>query len=293
MIELDAIGVRVRVHALALLLPALGFALGLRAEMPALLLSLTVHETGHLIAARLARVRVEALTVTPFGCGLRLGNIYALSPGQILAASAGGPLASLLLAFADGALAHWRLLSSGFALCLLRITLLLTLFNLLPALPLDGGRMLYALTAPRLGRQRAARLGARLGRAVALCLVAGTAWLWASTGRLNITLPACAAFIVAGVEADLRALGDAVPAPLLHLLKASDAPLPIRLYAVSDDYPVLKAVRAAAPNAAAVYALFRNGGFTGLVDERAALALAVQRPDARIGDAKKARFRTA
>ena len=145
MIELRLAGVPVSIHPLMVLLPPLGMALGMKGDLASLLVSLTVHEAGHLMAARLSGVRVAGLSVMPFGCGIQLGNLYALSPGQVLSVSAGGPMASLGLLFVDAALAHWGLLSPAFALSLLRITLALLLFNLLPALPLDGGRMLYAL----------------------------------------------------------------------------------------------------------------------------------------------------
>ena len=55
----------VRVHALALLMLALSYALGARAELTAMLAALFLHEGGHLLAARSLRVRVEALDLMP------------------------------------------------------------------------------------------------------------------------------------------------------------------------------------------------------------------------------------
>lgn len=286
MIEVRVGGARLSAHPLALLLPLLGLALGQGEAIPALLLSLAIHEAGHLAAARLARVRVAAMTATPFGCGLQLGNLYALSPAQTLAVSIGGPLASLALLLADGALAHWGLLSPAFALALLRITLTLLLFNLLPALPLDGGRMLYAATARRLGRERAARLGARIGCAVAFSLMALTLWLWFRTRRFNVTLPACALFMLKGISEDRRALTDAVPASLLNALKTSDAPIPMRLCAVNADTPVHRALRVATPDAATLYAVFQDERLAYLLDERAVIRTAIERPASHIADIK-------
>ena len=287
MIELRVGHTRVLVHPLAALLPLLGLALGSGDALPALLLSLAVHEAGHLLAARLAGVRISAMTVTPFGCGLQLGNLYALSPGQTFAVSAGGPLASFALLFADGALCHWGLLSPAFAADLLRITLALMLFNLLPALPLDGGRMLYALTAKRLGRERAARLGAALGYLVALGLGVLTLWLWVDTHRFNVTLLACALFILKGIAEDRRALTDAIPASLLNALSTSDVPVPMRLCAVNGDMPVIRALRHASPDAATLYAIYEGEALTGLADERELLSLALKNTCAPVVDIKK------
>lgn len=291
MIELRASGVRVYIHPLAALLPLLALALGLHTEVPALLLSLFAHEAGHLLSARLARVRVEAMTATPFGCGLQLGNLYALSAWQTFAVAAGGPLASLQLILIDVALARWGVVSPAFALSLLRVTLALLLFNLLPALPLDGGRMLYALTSRRLGRERACRLAARIGYAVSLALLAGTVWLFIHTRRFNLTLPACAAFMLAGIAEDRRALCDAIPVSLLNALKPTGAPIPMQLCAVCDDYPILRALRYAAPDAATLFAVYRAGVLAALVDERALLDLALEQPGATVSAALKNRPR--
>lgn len=293
MIELHVGHARVRAHPLALLLPLLGAAMGLKLEVCALILSLTCHEAGHLLAARLCNVRVEALTVMPFGCGIRLGNLYALSAPQTLAVAAGGPLSSLLLLFLDGALAQWGWLSPAFALSLLKITLRLLLFNLLPALPLDGGRMLYALSSKHLGRSRAASLGARTGHAVAAGLVVVSVALWARTRQFNLTLPACAVFIVAGVAEDRRAMSEALPLSMLNAMKSSDKPIPMRLCAVPGDYPAFKALRQAASDAATLYAVYQNDALAAFVDERELLGLALRDPNACVIDAIKDRLRYA
>lgn len=293
MIELRLSRVRLNIHPLAALLPSLGMLLGLGAEIPALMLSLLVHESGHFIAARLVRVRICALTVMPFGCGLQLGNVYALSPGQLFAVSAGGPLTSLLLLLTDGALVHWGMLSPTLALALLRVTLALLLFNLLPALPLDGGRMLYALTSRWLGRDRAVRLCAQLGYGMAATLVVCALWLWRQTHRFNLTLPACAVFILKGISDDKRALGDAPSESLLNTLNPREAPVPLRLWAVSDDYPALKALRCAVPNTASAYAVYQGGLLRCVVDETALLRLAIDHPEATVGEAAKKQPRIA
>ena len=282
MIELTVCGAQVRIHPLALLLPLLAAALGLGEGVLALLVSLLLHESGHLLAARLARVRVESLSATPFGCGLQLGNLYALSPGQTLAVSAGGPGMSLLVLLADGALAHWGLLSPAFAGTLARVTLALFLFNLLPALPLDGGRMLYALTSKRLGRARSARLAANLGYGVAACLCAIGVWQLIRVRQFNPTLPACALFMLKGISEDRQALSDALPTSLLDALKPARDPVPMRLVAVSADTAAMKALRHLTPDAATLFAVYRGQTLATFMDEREVLRLALHRPDAPI-----------
>ena len=124
----------VRVHALALLMLALSYALGARAEMTAMLTALFLHEGAHLLAARLSRVRVEMLDLMPFGGALTLENPYRLGRGQLLCVSLAGPLSNLLGAMATAALAWWRALPVSFSLELMRFHGMLAAFNLLSPL---------------------------------------------------------------------------------------------------------------------------------------------------------------
>jgi hypothetical protein len=222
----------------------------------------------------------------PFGCGIQMGNLYALTPGQVMAVSVGGPLASLALLFVDAALAHWGLLSPAFALSLLRVTLALLLFNLLPALPLDGGRMLYALTARPLGRDKAVKLGAWLGYATALVLLVGAIIMGIKAQRFNLTLPACAVFILKGIQDDREALRDARRASVLNALRRTNDPIPMCLCAVDESTPILKALRHAAPDAATLYAVYRSDRFEEFMDEGELVRKALICHAARVGDIK-------
>lgn len=271
---------RVTLHpALALLVP-LAAALGLRPMLWPLALSLTLHETAHLLTARLLRVRVTALRLMPFGGATELGNLYALSPGTLLAIAAAGPAANLALLLTASALCQWGWLPPDLALTLVQVNLTLMLFNLLPALPLDGGRMLYALACKPLGRSRAAGLGIWLGRALALALSALTVAGGLRTGRFNLSLMACAVFIAASGSEERRALSDLNAVTLLSALRQSDGPVDLRLCAVSADCPALTALRRAAPDAATLYAVYEDETLSAFTDERQLLKAALADPAA-------------
>ena len=276
---------RVRLHpALALLVP-LSALLGLEAALWPLILSLTLHESAHLLAARLLRVRVTELRLMPFGGAAELGNLYALSPGSLFAIAAAGPCANLALMLTASALCQWGWLPPRAALNLLHVNLSLMLFNLLPALPLDGGRMLYALTCKKLGRDRAANLGILLGRALALALTTLAFAGVLRTGRFNLSLMACAVFIAASAQEERRALTDLSAVTLLNALRRHDGPIDLHLCAVSAECPALSALRRAAPDAATLFAVYEKDALSAFTDERQLLKAAIKNPHAKVKNA--------
>lgn len=273
---------RLRVHPLMLMFPLMASRLGMGGDAAALMIALAVHEAAHLLVARALNVGVSELRLMPFGGALALENPYALPSSRLFAVSAAGPAANLLALLSSAALAHWRLLSPGFALALLRTNLLLMLFNLLPALPLDGGRMLYTLLFPQLGRPRAARLGVALGRIAAGLLLAFAVWAWLALGRLNLSPVFAAVFLLASGRDEQSALSSAKVSALLDALRPVCEPVEARLWAIGDDCSLQSALRCAKPGAATLFAVYRGNRLLRFTDDRALLEAALRRED---GDA--------
>ncbi len=136
--------------------------------------SVLVHELGHALVARRYGIRTRSIVLLPFGGAAQLEMRPGGEPPRVdLVVSAAGPGASLLLGVLAGAVG-W-LTGSELLLMVGAINLLLGVFNLLPAFPMDGGRMLRAGLTPVLGVRRATlwALGVGAGLA-ALLLVGGT-----------------------------------------------------------------------------------------------------------------------
>ena len=139
--------------------------------------SLLAHELGHAVLARRAGLGVEGIILWLFG---GVANLHgeARNPRAELRIAAVGPLISLavaavaaLLAAAVSAAGGPALLGAVFA-WLARINLGLAVFNLIPAAPLDGGRVLRALLWRRSGdRLRATVAAARAGRLFGYLLI--------------------------------------------------------------------------------------------------------------------------
>lgn len=137
---------------------------------------LLAHEMGHALVARRRNVRVEGITLWLFGgiARIRGDDMDARSELRIAAA---GPLVSFAIAGAGwggghllGETAAPEILTSIVS-WLGRINLILALFNLIPAFPMDGGRIMRALLWRRTGRARATRIASRTGQGFALLLM--------------------------------------------------------------------------------------------------------------------------
>ena len=141
-------------------------------------LSLLLHEGSHAVVARRHHVGVRSITLWLFGGVAQLEG-EALTPGADFSIAAAGPGASIVLAGVFGAtqLVFERLGASALAVDVPRwlweINLLLAGFNLIPAAPLDGGRVLRAgLWRITHDRTRASVLAARAGRGFGVVLIA-------------------------------------------------------------------------------------------------------------------------
>ena len=278
-------GVRVRLHPLMLLLAPLCAMLGGGVQARALLVSLAVHEGAHLLAARLLGIRVEELRLMPFGGSMDLGNLYLLTPARLLIAALAGPAANLVTLFVAAALAQWRAISPQAALQLCNANATLLLFNLLPALPLDGGRALYALTHRKLGQRRAARLGVRLGRALAVLLVAFAAYGCARTHRLNLSPLIAALFILSSSRRELDALTEADVESLARLVLKAEDVLPAKILAVDGSTSARTALRGRSPASRTLYAVYSGGVLQGFTDDRSLLRAVLADPAATVARA--------
>ncbi len=131
------------VHPLTPVAFAAMLVLGDTALALSLLWSLAVHEYAHIAFARSFGYEINALRLTPFGGELRL--VEKLEPRAELAISAAGPAASVILAAATALVADIFPALGGALAPFCATSLLLAVSNLIPAHPLDGGRMLTAL----------------------------------------------------------------------------------------------------------------------------------------------------
>ena len=201
-----AFGIPVYVHPTFLLLPAYVLfktsgtgPLGMLFSLAALLAifgCVVLHEFGHALTARAFGIGTRDVTLYPIGGIARLERMSERPVEEILIAVA-GPAVNLVLVllltpllivgWATGQLAGdlvgltaepaFLPLAAQFVATLWFGNLILLLFNLLPAFPMDGGRVLRALLALGLGRLRATEIAVAVGTGVAVLIGAATFFL--------------------------------------------------------------------------------------------------------------------
>lgn len=276
MIGFQAFGVYFSMPILTLLAPVLALRLGMKASMAGIGISLGLHELGHIAAARALGVEIREIRLTPFGGSARMENPYLLPAGRLAMVAAAGPVASLMAMLAAAALAQWGLLGAEQAAWLWRPSLMMLLFNLLPALPLDGGRMLYCAMQGRLGEGRALRLGIWLGRILAGAILAGSIYLRLRAGRWNLSFLLAAVFLLTSGGDERSAMERSRLTRLEEALAGRRSPLPLRLYQVDAKTPVREAAQLMRAREGTWFIVAVDGKRPRLIDGRHVLRQAVE-----------------
>ncbi len=144
-----------------------------------------LHELGHSLAARRYGIQTRSITIFPIGGVASLEKIPE-KPQQELVVAFAGPLVNILIA-----IGLWLFLSltgemhlnvedveemthingGNFLLSLLIVNIMLVVFNMIPAFPMDGGRVLRAFLAMNMSRVKATEWAVNVGKFFALLFV--------------------------------------------------------------------------------------------------------------------------
>jgi Zn-dependent protease len=207
-------GIDVYVHWSFWLLPAwilMSAGGGLSAALSSVIFVFAVfgcvvlHELGHALAARQFGIGTRDITLYPIG-GVASLERLPKNPVKELVIALAGPAVNVAIAGAIflgailiGAGYHTSLLSlagGSFLVNLMWVNVALVVFNLLPAFPMDGGRVFRAFLAMQLPYAKATAIAARVGQGIAVLL--GLIGLFSSS-----TLVLVAAFVFLAAQAEL------------------------------------------------------------------------------------------
>lgn len=177
--------------------------------------SVLIHELGHCAMAQQFGVRVLDITLWPFGGVARIEQMPALPRSELLIALA-GPAMNLAIAVAllppvaliwvflgrerifSGPDILTSITPASLVAYIALTNLSIMVFNLLPAFPVDGGRVLRAALTPGLGRDRATSVAVAIGMAMAMLLVVLGIW------QRQPILPVLGVFVFFAARAEAR-----------------------------------------------------------------------------------------
>jgi len=155
------------------------------AELLLMFACVLLHELGHALAARRYGIATREIMLWPIGGVARLERMPE-KPSQELVVALAGPGVNVILATALVAVLGARGVTpeqafaradQGLLEFLLLVNLMMLLFNLLPAFPMDGGRVLRALLASTMPYARATRIASQVGQGFALLFAAAGVFL--------------------------------------------------------------------------------------------------------------------
>lgn len=168
-----------------------------------------LHELGHALAARAFGIPTHGITLLPIGGVAQLDRIPR-NPWQEFAIAVAGPAVNIVIAallfplviafYGLGQITPWGLIGGGFVVRLLLVNIVLVVFNLIPAFPMDGGRVLRSILAMGMADYgMATRWAVRVGQ-----VMAGLLGIAALLYLQNPMLLLIAAFVFFAAESELR-----------------------------------------------------------------------------------------
>lgn len=155
-----------------------------------------LHELSHMLMAMGLGYKVKQVELLPFGAVARINNLADASAVSEIMIAAAGPLTSMALAVlcysTMNEAGSWRDICKFYG----EVNLMLGVFNLLPALPLDGGRILRALLSWRRDYREATAIVVTISYGIIFVLVIAAGFGYWLSKTINITMLGAAAFIL-------------------------------------------------------------------------------------------------
>lgn len=177
-----------KIHpAMPVVLAVLSFMHGIQ-SVCVMVCVLMLHEAAHALCARALGAQIEQIEWMPFGGAVRLEGFSALAGWRGAVIASAGPLVNLMTVIVCAACVQYGLCSAGELRELVNCSAALMLVNLLPVLPMDGGRIVCAILSYVVKESICRRFLSVMGGILSLTLNGmGVFYAW-RYGRVNLTL---------------------------------------------------------------------------------------------------------
>lgn len=162
-----------------------------------------LHELTHVAVAKSYGIGIDEVELLPFGGVAKYNDLLELEPRVEIKTAIAGPLCNLFLAVVIAICFRNSLFNTNWGLFFIKTNLVIAIFNLFPALPLDGGRIFRAFKTRQLGFRQATKLTIQLSKYLAIAVgMLALVGLW--FGYFNIMLLIIAFFIYTSTSKENR-----------------------------------------------------------------------------------------
>ena len=276
----------VRIHPLAVAALIGACVLGRLDALLMAMLALTLHEAAHVVVAGVFGCEIHSVELQPFGGVARMHDPGLTAHAEWCIASA-GPVASFIIAGVTSMAGYYAPAVGARIEPFLTFNLALGTVNLLPALPLDGGRVVRSALAGRFSASLALRATAWAGILCGAGMLAAAAVAMHSR-VFNPTLPVMGLFLLIAAIRELRSSQEQHLAAFFHkndALRCGDG-MEMHLIAAHDSMRCAEALRLLRANRFNLIRVVDSGMHTlGELDEGALMrGLARMGAGARIGE---------
>lgn len=279
----------VYIHPATLLFALYAWLAGFAPMLLTALLSILLHECAHGVASALLGQPPQEMELTPLGAVLRLEDEDRLPPLRRFVMLAAGPAMTLLLCALSLHLTRTGVLPISLGKRVFAANLALLLLNLLPALPLDGGRMLSMVLSCFLRGEVTARIMRVLGTLLGFAAIVLSICLAWQQGSMNLSLASVGCFLMytAAQATTTQALHELRRLMDRKIALEARGHAPVRYVAILDGQPIQRALRLLAPRALTAFTVLQRGTLRqlGQLDEHQLISACFDRPEMSCGEA--------
>lgn len=199
-------GVDLRIHVLLFFLLGILFFFGYVEDTLISLIVVLLHEGAHMMIAKLLGYKVENIELFPFGGVARIKEDISMNPQHEIIIAAAGPICNFILAFLAYNLFHPINLPDKLIIIFVYANLSIGIFNLIPILPLDGGRIIRAYLAFIIGVKKSTKVIVNVSKALSIVL-----FMWGCLiiqyNKLNIFILFLALFLFIAAKREEQMAG--------------------------------------------------------------------------------------
>lgn len=230
------------------------------------MLSILAHEAAHAAAATCMGKPPQEIEITPLGGMMRLEDEGGLSATRLILVLLAGPLASFGLCWLSLWLTNIGLLSTATGRQLFSSNLLFLCGNMLPALPMDGGRLIALLLAQRLRRETVNRIMRGMGTAIGIGFIILNLVFSIRYGGWNLSFSMTGCFLMYAAAhctttaalAEMRAFMDR------KIRMECKETVPCKWVTIVNHTSLRKAIKLLAPNGYTMFACVDPSGLSAV-----------------------------